>query len=221
MQYRIGSGLPFPVPWRLVPKNILLQLRFIMGIVYTPNLDKKRAYLTERGVKDPINFMEVHRDDVPWLSMSFPEAGLPLDYIPPNVTSCGPIVLDVAPAEEQNPELTAWLKRAPTMLVNLGSSVSYTRSRAVTMAEALKTVLDTTDVQVLWKFRKVRASALNSTEAYGDDWREPFEKYIANGRLRLESWLNVDPTALLNTGDIAVSVHHGGANCYFETVLLV
>lgn len=215
MQFRIGSGHPFPVPWSLIPQNIYLQLRFILGVLITPAINAKRAYLIERGVKDPINFIDAHREDVPWLSAAFPEAGLPLPYLPDNVTQCGPIVLDVAPAEEQDAELAAWLKRAPTMLVNLGSTVRYDEPRAIAMAQALVIVFESTDTQVLWKFRR------DHDTDYNDDWKKPLEKYIASGRLRLEAWLKVDPVSLLNTGDIVVSVHHGGANSYYETVLSV
>ena len=157
--------------------------------------------------------MDYHRDDLPYLSATVLEAGLPVTKIPENVTACGPVVLDVAPAEQQDPELVAWLSRAPTVLINLGSSVKYTEAMARAMTEALVPVFESTDAQVLWKFRK--------TGHYESEnrFREPVEKYIQSGRLRLEEWLHVDPVSLMNTGLITVSVHHGGANCYYETVL--
>lgn len=188
-----------------------LQLRFIIAIFKTPILDMKRAFLSERGVKDPINFIEIHREDVPWITMTLPEAGLPLDYLPTNVTECGPIVLDVAPVEEQGVELANWLQGAPTMLINLGSTVRYNEEMSEAVAGALVTVFETTDTQVVWKYRKIGD--------FNDDWRKPVEKYIQSGRLRLETWLKADPASLLATGQVVVSVHHGGANCFHETVL--
>lgn len=142
--------------------------------------------------------------------MSFPEACIPLDHIPSYVKPCGPIVLDVAPAEQQDGELVTWLAGAPTMLVNLGSVIKYTEARALALGGALAIVLETTQAQVLWKFRKLGE--------YDDGFLDPLLPHIASGRLRIESWLNVDPGSLLMSGHIAVSVHHGGANCYHEAV---
>ena len=130
-----------------------------------------------------------------------------------HVVSCGPIVLDVAPASTQDPKLARWLKRAPTMLINLGKSVKYDVHMAAAMIQAIdRTLVAKADVQVLWKFKK-----------NGDYDFEvlllPVQSHIANGRLKIETWLKADPTSILQTGDVAVSVHHGGANCFYETVL--
>jgi hypothetical protein len=169
--------------------------------------------MSDKGIDRSLDLYEMHRADIPWLAGVVAEAGIPLDVVPPNITVCGPVVLDVAPAEKQDPELAAWLARAPTVLVNLGSTVSYTEDMATRMALSLLPIFEQSDAQILWKFRKVREYN------QGDAWSAPLGEYINNGRLRLESWLNVDPMSLLKTGHVAVSVHHGGANCYFETVL--
>jgi hypothetical protein len=79
------------------------------------------------------------------------------------------------------------------------------------MSTAIAEVLSKTDVQMLWKFKKFGD--------FSDEYLRPITPYIDNGRLRLVNWLNVDPASLLNTGDIVASVHHGGSNCYHETVL--
>lgn len=81
------------------------------------------------------------------------------------------------------------------------------------MSTAIAEVLSKTDVQMIWKFKKFGDCS--------DDYLKPISPYIDNGRLRLVNWLNVDPASLLNTGDIVASVHHGGSNCYHETVLYV
>lgn len=146
--------------------------------------------------------------------MSFPEAELPLEYIPDNIYVAGPLVLDVAPAETQSAELAAWVKKAPTMLINLGSAVRYEEPMAQVMADAIVLLLDKDkDVQVLWKMQK--------EGEFGDDFLQSARKYIEGGRLRLESWLEVDPTSLFKTGAVVASVHHGGANCFYEAILCV
>ncbi|KJZ78298.1 hypothetical protein HIM_02336 [Hirsutella minnesotensis 3608] len=206
----VASGHPFPVPWRLIPANVWIVLRLVKQIMTDKHLRRKRAYLREMGVRNPIYLQDAWEGQLPWITQSFVEAGPPL-IVPAHMKPCGPIVLDVAPAAEQDPELAGWVKRAPTMLVNLGSLLRYDEQMARDMARSFLPLLEASDVQILWKFRK--------SEAYGDSFLEPVDQYVRSGRLRLENWLNVDPLSLLATGDIIVSVHHGGANCFYETLL--
>ncbi|CAM1502543.1 Fc.00g045270.m01.CDS01 [Cosmosporella sp. VM-42] len=208
----IGSGFPYPVPWKLIPTAIYLQVRLIYAALVAPNVAAKRTYLKEKGVKNPLDITHVHRPDAPWLSMSFPEACLPMAIIPDGTAHCGPAVLETASVEEQDAELAAWLSKAPTMLVNLGSSVKYDEDRAHAMVGAFLLVLEKTDTQILWKMRRTAAST------YDDSYLQPVQQYITEGRLRLETWFMADPTSILMSGHVVVSVHHGGANCYHETV---
>lgn len=120
----MSSGLPFPVPWKKIPENIYLNMRFIYAVLRMPDVVSKRKALREKGLKDPINFFGIYRDDVPWITVTAEGASIPVDYIPSNVTITNPIVLSVAPAEEQDPQLVEWLKKKPTVLVNLGSTVA-------------------------------------------------------------------------------------------------
>jgi hypothetical protein len=119
-----GSGLKYPVPLWDIPENIYLNIRFIYAVMKTPVLTAKKAVLKAKGLKDPINFLKMHRPDVPWITMNTEGASVPVDVIPANVTCAGPIVLAAAPAAEQDPELTAWLAKAPTILINFGSHYS-------------------------------------------------------------------------------------------------
>lgn len=189
------------------------------------DLAAKNAALKTRGIPDPVSVFTLHRPDMPWISATLPEASLPLSVIPPNVTLVGPIVRDSAPVEEQDAELARWLARGAgtgtgtgggggTVLVNLGSSVRYTEERAAAMADALAAVLRRhADLQVLWKFRK--------WGEYGDAFAEPLREHVDSGRLRMPRWIDADPYALLETGHVVLSVHHGGANCYSEAVAWV
>ncbi|KAL2849032.1 hypothetical protein BJX68DRAFT_98380 [Aspergillus pseudodeflectus] len=221
------SGTPYPIPLSSIPTNIYMQVRFIWRLITSPRLRAARRTLTTLGVHDPIN-MQMHFDDVPLISGDFPEAGLPLSYYPPNVTVCGPIVLDTAPAEVQDGGMVRWLEgngeskgegdkskgKDKNILICLGSNVAYNERRARALGGAVLRVLEQqADVKVLWKFVK--------EGEYDDDdvWRGPLEAYIASGRLRIETWLDVDPVSLVNTGMIDVWVHHGGANCYYEAAM--
>lgn len=124
----VSSGFSFPLPLRDIPENVYLNLRFAYSVLWMPALSSMRATLRANGIANPSNFYAVYREDAPWISQTTEGASIPVDYVPPNVTSAGPISLRSAPAAEQDAELAAWMKRAPTVLVNLGSSLWVSRS---------------------------------------------------------------------------------------------
>lgn len=119
----MASGFPYPVPWRKIPENLYLNLRVIYSVMRMPELTARRKWLRAKGIADPLNFLGAYRHDAPWITVTTEGASIPADYIPPNVTTTNPIILSVAPASEQDPELVEWLKKAPTVLINLGSTV--------------------------------------------------------------------------------------------------
>lgn len=120
----MSSGFKFPLKWSEVLENVYINARYIYAVMAGPEIRRKQAALKEYGVKEPIDFMHMHRPDVPWITMHTEGASIPVEVVPGNVTSAGPILIHSAPAEKQDPELVAWMKRAPTVLINLGSSVS-------------------------------------------------------------------------------------------------
>ncbi|KAG9253746.1 uncharacterized protein F5Z01DRAFT_127520 [Emericellopsis atlantica] len=205
----MSSGFSFPIPWHQIPENIYLNARFIYSIMAGSSIRRKQAVLRQHGLKDPIDFMHLHRPDVPWITMHTEDAAIPVDVVPANVTSAGPILVHSAPAEQQDPELVAWMKRAPTVLINLGSSVVYDDQRARAFAEAIANVLARSDVQVLWKFR--------TWGVMSDDYLDALKPYVGD-RVRLPTWLAADPYALLESGHVSVFVHHGGSGCYHEGI---
>ncbi|KAI0857036.1 hypothetical protein F4860DRAFT_506359 [Xylaria cubensis] len=205
---RIGCDFPFPVPWRKIPENTWFTVRFIYGVLTRPGSKDTKKYLEAHGIEDSLTLPRPA--DRPWISQNLPEASLPLDFVPPNVTSTGPIIFDAEPAIEQDPELVAWLSRAPTVLINLGSLFTYSEHHATTMAQAIEEVLAKTDVQVLWKMAK--------EEGAPDNYTLPVQNIIDQGRLRIVEWLTVSPASILETGHVVASVHHGGANCYHEAI---
>ncbi|UQC85962.1 uncharacterized protein CLUP02_11461 [Colletotrichum lupini] len=206
----LGSGHDFPVPWRDIPSNIYQMGSFAWAMLFNPELVEKRKFLASHNLEDPIGFFTIHQPgNGVFISQDTAAASIPLSSVPANVTTTGPIVISVASAAEQDIDLTLWLRRAPTVLINLGSLFEYDADRASSMAGALEAVLRRTSVQVLWKM---------NTRLDDKEWRPLVEEFIANDRLRVLKWLTVDPAALLETGDIIASVHHGGANCYHEAL---
>ncbi|CAG9952327.1 unnamed protein product [Clonostachys rosea f. rosea IK726] len=206
----LGSGFKFPVPWHKIPENIYLNIRMINALLLTPGLSAKKAVLRDRGIKEPINLLGMHRTDVPWITMNTEGASVPVDYVPPNVTSVGPILMDSAPAAEQDPELAQWLKKAPTIIFNPGSHFLVSEPRAKAVAAALAKVMAESNVQIVWKLKR--------QGEYSDEFLEPLQPYLAADRIKVSEWLSADIYSLLQTGDVIASVHHGGSNCYHEAI---
>lgn len=147
---------------------------------------------------------------------STPDIELPY-VVPERVTGCGPILPPVVPIAKSHPELEAWLQRAPTVLVNLGSHIIFDEPFALKFATALRVLLDRRpDIQILWKLK-----------TQGDTWDSLFSKEgafqiiakeIADGRVRIEKWLAAQPIAILRVPSIMCMVHHGGSNSYHEAI---
>lgn len=218
---RSASGIPYPVPWRRIPENIYLTLRFIYSVLSMSDIKKKQAFLKSQGLSDPINFYNLHRPDVPWFTQTLPGASRPLYKIPQNVSCLGPMSISLGEASEQDLNMVSWLAQKPTILVNFGSGFTWMEPKAAAMASALAHVLEQTDLQVLWKFRKDTTDPFDNVDRgieYDNAFIMPLQPFINSGRVKMFPWLSVDPTALLKTGHIAVSVHHGGAGCYHEAI---
>jgi hypothetical protein len=215
LPFRIGSGFPYPVPWYLIPANIYVNLRFIYSVIVTPALKEKKRHLKEKGLLNPLDFFKVYNENMVWISQSSPDADFPISVIPENVKACGPIYLSTASATDQDPELASWLAQAPTLLINLGSSTDYNEASATEMAGAIQMLLENTNVQVLWKLkrRKYKTGVID----FSDDFLGPLSKLLGS-RLRIENWIKIDPAAMMETGNIVASVHHGGGNCYHEAI---
>ncbi|KAF2260858.1 UDP-Glycosyltransferase/glycogen phosphorylase [Lojkania enalia] len=193
----LGSPSEFPIPLASKLAEIWYAIRVRYVLSWTPNLRSKKAYLKKRGIRSKsMDFYGLYRPDTPWITQTLPEASIPVDYIPPNVTCTGPITVNVALATEQDEKMAHWLAQLPTVLVNLGNTVSL--------------LLDENPrLQVLWKYQR----AGNYSE---DTFRKIAEKHVVDGRFRIVSWLEIDPFAILETGHVIAFVHHGGAGSYHE-----
>ncbi|KAH7259155.1 uncharacterized protein BKA55DRAFT_687444 [Fusarium redolens] len=205
-----SSGFHFPVPLLNLPENMYMNIRYIYSAMFTPDASETKARLQEIGLGEPMNLFGIHRPGVPWITQNTPGAMIPVEVLPPNVTCAGPIILSGAQADQQDPETAAWLKKAPTVLINLGSNLAYDESRAEVMSIAITELLSTTDYQVLWKFNKLGN--------FSSDFLVHLKPYLDSERLKMPSWLMADPSSLLDTGNIVTLVHHGGSNCYHEAI---
>lgn len=92
--------------------------------MFTPDMLEKKGRLQQIGLREPINLFGIHRPGVPWITQNTQGAMIPVEVLPPNVTCAGPIILSGPPADQEDPETATWLKRAPTVLINLGSNLA-------------------------------------------------------------------------------------------------
>ncbi|KAK9320287.1 glycosyltransferase family 1 protein [Lipomyces orientalis] len=205
----LGSGIPYPVPWRLIPANIYMNIRIIRGMTNLPDISAKRKSLEKKGIKRPIDFMGLYRPDVPWLTQTLPGVHLPLVNIPRNVTLTGPI--NLAGLEEKTAaaqELLDWVKK-PTVLISFGSGFKFLEHQTRIVLAAIQNVLRETNVQVLWRMDKL--------EPFDDQFLKTAVRESSD-RLRVEKWLEVGPPTLLQNGHIVAFVHHGGAGCFHDSI---
>lgn len=147
--------------------------------------------------------------DITYISQTLPGASIPLEVLPKKVVPAGVILLESGPAAEQDPELLNWLTQAPTIVINLGSLFKYSEDRAMIMAKAIHAILETFDVQVLWK--------MASVAEISDEYLLPLMNNVGTNRIRIMDWLPIDTMTLLATESVVLSVHHGGSSSYVCT----
>ncbi|TVY46445.1 Glycosyltransferase sdnJ [Lachnellula occidentalis] len=226
----ISSAFPYPVPWHLIPANIFLKTRLIGTLVTSPTVRSLMSWRKAQNLPALPPAFKTWQKENHYLVPSIPETDFPC-HLESNVTACGPILLPSSSVSEIDPELQAWLMRGPTVLINLGSHIRMDGSMARQFASTLRHLLDKRpDVQVLWKLKISGAPAFqNGTNSKsnldgglgGTDFEGPLDEIsyeLATGRVKVLEWLSVDPLAVLQTGRVVCSVHHGGSNSFHEAL---
>ena len=178
------------------------------------NIKPIQALRDSLGLKNP--FGDRRDPEVTWICPALTEIDFPFAVIPENMLPCGPIVIPFDPLEECDPVLTKWLDNGPTVMINLGSHVVSDEKLAREMASAFRILLDyhdqqgSSNIQVLWK---VKASG--DIQEVVD---EILGKEIKEGRVKVVAWLEVEPVSILQHLNVVCTVHHGGANSFYEGV---
>ncbi|KAI9648737.1 hypothetical protein NHQ30_003377 [Ciborinia camelliae] len=204
------SGFGFPLPWYLIPLNIILLIRLIIILVNAPNIKAIEARRKEHKIPGRYPFFVPYCKEVQYLLPTGREFDLKLPYIPDNVTTCGPITMPSYPLSQTDPELYEWLEKRPTVLINLGSHVCGSAELIRNIATAVRMLLARNPyIQVLWKI-KPTASGLDPalTEILAP---------VAD-RVKLVNWFKVNPISILRSGHIIALAHHGGANTWYESI---
>ncbi|KAN0085969.1 glycosyltransferase family 1 protein [Tylopilus felleus] len=211
----LSSGFPFPLDWWQIPVNIYLYIRLITLAMSSPTVKQTAALRKSLGLLDMAGFR--YKSGMKFICPALPEIDFPLAVIPEEILLCGPIVVPFDPLEESDPELMKWLDNGPTVLINLGSHVVADEKIAREMVSAFRILLDyhdkkggSSNVQVLWKAR-----ANGNIQKVID---EIIGKEIKKGRVKVVAWLDAEPVSVLQHPNVVCTVHHGGANSFYEGI---
>ncbi|KAF5615976.1 UDP-glycosyltransferase 84B2 [Fusarium sp. NRRL 25303] len=156
--------------------------------------------------------------NLPILVASSPDIDYPFSIIPPQLTSCGPIIRAAAPIQEVDADLGAWLSQGPTIYINLGTHHKSNPTEAHEMSKAFQKVLEHADtlhsagkpLQVLWKLGRVPDEEGNAPkrDSYPGEWAlvtDELQTYIKQDRVRITDWLVAEPKSVLESQSIVCS----------------
>ncbi|KAF9890306.1 hypothetical protein FE257_006221 [Aspergillus nanangensis] len=211
-----GTGFPYPLPWHLAPFNALAGLKTAKMYHGSGRRREIRDWRIRHHIHGRFPFADAWRPDRFHLTPALKELDWPF-AVPENILPCGPILLPTATVQDQDPEMARWLQQAPTVLVNLGTLYAPDPDVALNIAVGLKMFLDAWTggpVQVLWKLPK---HPNDGDDVYVRAVR-PLAVEVEAGSVRICPWFQVEPLAMLETGHVACSVHHGGANSWYEAI---
>lgn len=233
----IGAPFQYPIPWRQVPLNVLLIFFALLVSMLDPHQSKIQRYVGEH-TNPPAKLTTLNG-----LSLGPPSRGVkilvanrlalefPLKVLPPHVIPVGPIIRPVPKLEEVDPEMCSWLRRGPTVYVNLGTHVAMSEGSALEMAWALRSAInawrerertdkDLGTLQVLWKLSLELGcdGNLPKEQHVQQSIRSVLGQEIEDGHVRIVKWIEAEPIAVLAEKTIVCAVHHGGANSFLETI---
>ncbi|KAH0828098.1 glycosyltransferase family 1 protein [Lanmaoa asiatica] len=212
-----SSGFPFPLEWWQIPLNIYLTIRLVRQIKTSVHLKQIFALRRSLGFNSLFGDQANRRySGVTYICAALAETDFHFAVIPKEVLLCGPIVMPFDPLEESDPALMKWLDNGPTVMINLGSHILSDERFAAEMASAFRILLNYHDrkgaskIQVLWK-----AKASGDIQTTID---KIIGKEVKEGRVKVLPWLEAEPISILQHPNLVCTVHHGGANSYYEGI---
>ncbi|KAL4793750.1 diacylglycerol acyltransferase-domain-containing protein [Aspergillus venezuelensis] len=211
-----GTGFAYPLPITQIPLNTMAVLKTAKMYHGSGRRREIRDWRIKHKIHGRFPFADGWMPNRLHLSPALKELDWPMD-VPDNVVACGPILLPVAPVKTQDAEMFDWLHKAPTVLINLGTLYAPNPSVVLEIATSVKSFLSSSagrNIQVLWKLPK---HPHDQDEIYNQSIT-PLQKELDSDQVRILSWFQVEPLAMLQTGQIVCSVHHGGANSWYEAI---
>ncbi|KAI8251815.1 hypothetical protein K4K58_008383 [Colletotrichum sp. SAR11_239] len=164
-----------------------------------------------------------------------PDIDFPFEVLPEFITPCGPITR-AAPAisdTTQDPEMASWLSRGPTVYMNLGTHHFFDVPLAKEVALAFRRLFDLAkcfeplgqgNLQVLWKMPR-KTSDGDDTDPSSTDFLGPWKEIksilspeMDNDQIRILDWIIAEPKSVLESGNVVLSVNHGGSNSFHEAL---
>lgn len=143
------------------------------------------------------------------ISPGIRELDYPL-FIPDNIGLYGPLVLDTTPVQVADPELARWLGQGETVMMCMGTHYHYTESQVQAVINGfLAAVGGDSRIQFFWK--------LSGKDKFGGVIEELLASPRDRERFRIVDWIDADPAAVMDHPNVVVSIHHGGANAYYES----
>ena len=179
------------------------------------SVDMKQIRLLRRSL-GLMNLNLTSQPGVPYICPALTEIDFSFAVIPEEILLCGPIIMPFDSLEESDPALMKWLDNKPTVLINLGSHVVPNEKLAREMASALHILLyyhdkrGSSKIQVLWKLKTDVGIEKMIDEIIG--------KEIEEGRIKVVAWLDAQPASILQHPNVVCTVHHGGANSFYEGI---
>ena len=202
----LGSGIPFPIPWSYVPKNVMINFVFAWRSLSHPDVKELTNYRNSHGLpgSHPLVGQSVARS-LHTLSFGLPELDFPI-ALPPNVGLYGPVTLDSTPLSKED-ELSEWLDKGRTIMMCMGTHFHYSEAQIRNTIRAFVAGTASTD-QILWKIRnKAKYQHIIDEELENENLKE---------RFKLVEWIDADPGEVMKHENVVAYVHHGGANSYYE-----
>ena len=231
-----GTPHPFPLPLARVPANIfLILLALLCSALFDSHRRSIQAYVERAfpGAKlTTLNDLSLRPQELgaKFLVANLAEIEFPLANIPRHIVPCGPMIRPALRVEEVDKNLAAWLGRAPTVYINLGTHLFFDEEFAGEMAKGVNILLDHSrslewrdltgrlkGLQVLWKLN----NTAGDKEGLKGPWaavRRILSREMDEDLVRVVEWIEAEPTAVLEIGTVVCAVHHGGANTFLETV---
>ncbi|KAI1141417.1 glycosyltransferase family 1 protein [Hypoxylon sp. FL0543] len=207
----VSSGFRVPLALSEILPNIYLIYNLIKISYSMPRVMDFIKARNKRGIPGNLSTKYNMFDfDTPYLTQGRPQTDFAFDFIPDNLIGCGPILPPFEPLEKADPELAKWLVRRPTVIINMGSHVTYKGNQIGEVLAAIREVANRhPNIQILWKCPKPSKEDPQpsvDTELFGD-------------RIRIMAWLPSTPVACLTASkSILAYVHHGGSNSFHEAI---
>jgi hypothetical protein len=198
------------MPWyhAVFLTSVWLGTFFSILIYCSSNLRRLNKYRWSQGLPGQYPCFKLYLRRPLYLCPSLPEMDRDFKTYPSNVVLCGPILLPSSGSLDADIGMRSWLSRLPTVLINPGTLATFDISWVEQTAFAIRrTMHQHNDFQVLWKVKLDAEAQKLVQNAIGAEFMK---------RVRIEEWLATEPAELVKSGHVICSVHHGGANTFYE-----